>query len=77
MVPLTAPLFGVIFTGAYLRQKSDLLPPLESERNSVQRHVSSYILNRIPVMAPILAPLLGVLFYGGISSSKIGPIAPS
>jgi hypothetical protein len=33
-------------------------------------------INRIPVMAPILAPLLGLLFYGGISPSKIGLIAP-
>jgi hypothetical protein len=31
---------------------------------------------RIPVMAPILAPLLGVLFYGVVSPSKIGLIAP-
>jgi hypothetical protein len=42
-VPLTAPLFGVIFfTGAYLPQKSDLLPPLERERKPFQKHVPSY-----------------------------------
>jgi hypothetical protein len=28
--------------GAYLRQKSDLLPPLERERNSVSQHVPSF-----------------------------------
>jgi hypothetical protein len=28
-------------------------------------------------MVPLTAPLLGVLFYGGISPSKIGPITPS
>jgi riboflavin transporter FmnP len=27
-------------------------------------------------MAPILAPILGVYFFGGISPSKIGHIAP-
>jgi hypothetical protein len=32
--------------------------------------------NSFHVTAPILAPLLGVLFYGGISHSKIGLIAP-
>jgi hypothetical protein len=42
MVPLTAPLFGVFFLGAYLPQKMDLFPPLERERNSVQKHVLSY-----------------------------------
>jgi hypothetical protein len=38
--------------------------------------VSVIALNRIPVMAPILAPILGVKFFGGISPSKIGHIAP-
>jgi hypothetical protein len=33
--------------------------------------------NRIPVMAPILAPIFGVLFYRGVSPSKIGLSAPS
>jgi hypothetical protein len=33
---------GYFFTGAYFPQKLDLLPSLERERNSVQRHVSSY-----------------------------------
>jgi hypothetical protein len=32
MVPLTAPLFGSFFLGAYLPQKMDVLPPLERER---------------------------------------------
>jgi hypothetical protein len=36
------PFWGHFFTGAYLHQKSDLLPPLERERNSVERHVPSY-----------------------------------
>jgi hypothetical protein len=36
-----------------------------------------YVVNSFHVMAPILAPLLGVLFYGGISPSKIGLRAPS
>jgi hypothetical protein len=49
MVPLTAPLFRVIFLrGAYLPQKLDLLPPLERERNSVQKHVSSYYIEISP-----------------------------
>jgi hypothetical protein len=26
---------------------------------------------------PLTAPLFGVIFYGGIFPSKIGPIAPS
>jgi hypothetical protein len=34
--------WGSFFTGAYLPQKLDLLPRLESERNCVQRHVPSY-----------------------------------
>jgi hypothetical protein len=43
MVPLTAPLFGVLFfTGAYLPQNSGLLPPLERERKPFQKHVPSY-----------------------------------
>jgi hypothetical protein len=33
---------GSFFTGAYLPQKTDLLPRLERERNSVQKHVPSY-----------------------------------
>jgi hypothetical protein len=33
--------------------------------------------NSFHVMAPILAPLLGVLFFRGISPSKIGLITPS
>jgi hypothetical protein len=33
--------------------------------------------NRIPVMVPLTAPLFGVISLGGISPSKIGPIAPS
>jgi hypothetical protein len=39
--------------------------------------VKSGRLNRIQAMVPLTAPLLGSFFYGGISSSKIGPIAPS
>jgi hypothetical protein len=42
MAPILAPLFGVLFMGAYLPQKSELSPPLERERNFVQKHVSSY-----------------------------------
>jgi hypothetical protein len=40
------------------------------------------VLNRIPVIAPILGTdfrvlfLQGSFFYGGVSPSKIGPIAP-
>jgi hypothetical protein len=34
--------WGVLFGGAYLPQKMDLLPPLERDRNSVQKHVLSY-----------------------------------
>jgi hypothetical protein len=34
--------WGNFYTGAYLPQKMDLLPPLERERNSVQKHMSSY-----------------------------------
>jgi hypothetical protein len=34
--------WGSFFTGAYLPQKFDILPRLESERNSVQKHVPSY-----------------------------------
>jgi hypothetical protein len=33
-------------------------------------------INRISVMMPLTAPLLGVYFFGGISPSKIGHIAP-
>jgi hypothetical protein len=35
-------IFGSFFTGAYLPQKLDLLPTLERERNSIQKHVLSY-----------------------------------
>jgi hypothetical protein len=34
------------------------------------------IFNRIPVIAPILGTDFRVLFYGGVSPSKISPIAP-
>jgi hypothetical protein len=45
MVPLAAPLFGVLFfTGAYLPQKSVLSPPIESQYKPFQKHVSFYIL---------------------------------
>jgi hypothetical protein len=36
-----------------------------------------FIVNRIQAMVPLTAPLFGVIFLRGISSSKIGPIAPS
>jgi hypothetical protein len=50
MAPVLAPntFWGRFFTGAYLSQKSDLLPPLERERNSVWKHVSSYQGKRSP-----------------------------
>jgi hypothetical protein len=37
---------------------------------------SSHHINRIPVTAPILGQDFRVLFYGGVSPSKIGLIAP-
>jgi hypothetical protein len=40
-IPVMAPILAPC-TGAYLPQKLDLLPRLESERNSVQKHVPSY-----------------------------------
>jgi hypothetical protein len=49
-------------------------------KNVIRRGSKKFIfakLNSFHVMAPILAPLLGVIFYGGISSSKIGLRAPS
>jgi hypothetical protein len=52
------PLFGVLFTGAFLPQKSALSPPIESERNSVQQHVSFYILKRSPESFVWAAPPL-------------------
>jgi hypothetical protein len=39
--------------------------------------LQDFAVNRIQAMVPLTAPLFGVLFYGGISPSKIGPIAPS
>jgi hypothetical protein len=62
--------WGSFLMGVYLPQKTDLVFPLESERNSFQGHVSFYILNRIPVMAPILATLIGVHFLSGCFSLK-------
>jgi hypothetical protein len=41
MVPLTAPLFGVIFLQGHIFL-TDLLPPLERERKPFQKHVPSY-----------------------------------
>jgi hypothetical protein len=41
-----------------------------------RRNIDIGALNRIPVTAPILGQDFRVLFYGGISPSKIGPIAP-
>jgi hypothetical protein len=37
----------------------------------------AHFLNRIPVMVPLTALLFRVIFFGGISPSKIIPIAPS
>jgi hypothetical protein len=45
-IPVTAPILGqdfrVLFTGAYLPQKTDLAPPLETQYVSVQKHVLPY-----------------------------------
>ena len=57
--PLMAQLFGVYFSGgAYLPQKSDLVPHLETQRVSELGHVSFYILNRSPVCFVWAAPTL-------------------
>jgi hypothetical protein len=40
---------GSFFTGVYLTQKLVLLPPIETQYVSVQKHVSSYILKTTPV----------------------------
>jgi hypothetical protein len=40
---------GPFFAGVYLPQKSVLLPPIETQYVSVQKHVSSYILKTTPV----------------------------
>ena len=43
------PLFGVFFfKGMYLPQKLDLVPPFERQRNSVQKHVPSYLVEISP-----------------------------
>jgi hypothetical protein len=46
MAPILAPLLGVLFTGAYLPQKSDLEPPIERQYKPFQKHVSSYQVKR-------------------------------
>jgi hypothetical protein len=38
--------------------------------------ISWRAVNRIPVIAPLLGTDFRVLFYRGVSPSKIGPIAP-
>jgi hypothetical protein len=59
-----ATLWGHFYTGAYLPQKLDLAPPLERERNSVQGHMSFYILKRSPGLFVLATPtaLRGVLY---------------
>jgi hypothetical protein len=52
------PLFGVLFTGVFLPQKSVLSPPIERQYIFVQRHVSFYILKRSPVWFVWAAPTL-------------------
>jgi hypothetical protein len=42
MAPILVPLLGVIFYGGVSPSKKDLVPPLERERNSVQKQVLSY-----------------------------------
>jgi hypothetical protein len=43
---------------------------------SVSLSLSLSLLNRIGAMAVYIRPLFGVHFYGGVSPSKIGLIAP-
>jgi hypothetical protein len=56
MAPILAPLFGVHFYGGVSPSKLDLLPRLESERNSVQKHVPSYYVKRSPGCVVWAAP---------------------
>jgi hypothetical protein len=49
---------GPFFTGVYLPQKSILLPPIETQYVSVQKHVSSYKVKRSPGCFIWAAPTL-------------------
>jgi hypothetical protein len=47
MVPLTVPLFGVIFLRGHISLKNRSYYPVLRERNSVQTHMSSYKLEEL------------------------------
>jgi hypothetical protein len=59
---------GSFFTGVYLPQKLVLLPPIETQYVSVQKHVSSYQVKRSPGCFVWAAP---TMLTGAII--KIGP----
>ena len=54
----TGRILGSFFKGVYLPQNSDLGPPLERERNSVQKHVPSYLVEISPELFVLAAPTL-------------------
>jgi hypothetical protein len=56
---------------------TDIPPIIMKEYSEIHLSIDIVHVNRIPVMVPLSAPIFGVIFLGGISPSKIGPIAPS
>jgi hypothetical protein len=57
-------------------EANDIPPLIAKENCDVYLPLDVMHVNRIPVIAPILGQRKGVLFYGVVSPSKIGPIAP-
>jgi hypothetical protein len=66
--------------GALLKMAQVEMIVMATDRNGTEQfylgHFGMEALNRIPAMAVYIRPLFGAIFYGGISPSKIGLIAP-
>jgi hypothetical protein len=75
MAPILAPLLGVLFSRGHISLKNRTYHPLFRDSTSPFKS-TCLLINRIGAMAVYIRPLFGVLFYGGVSPSKIGLIAP-